>query len=401
MLVSSKNKRITSNAKLERMYLFLIYGIAFLRFIIFDVIYKTKLERLVEQINQGVQYFKQQLVSSNLNIQKYVMSIFLEVLIISMGLLVFYIFPFTSFYFRGFEDFGLSDMFPKQQLQLSIFGLCYIILVPYLFIFKIKKGSTSKAYQLFETIYYKKHNPLTKQIVLTFLLKLLFIPIMFHGVTFYSELIYEIFVLFAQNGVPESTLVEWINNVIFPLYVYITLWYALSVYLFGYCVESERIGSKIKSIDTTFFGWIVTIICYTPLYELVFYVIPKGDQDFAFFKNEEITALVRVFIMIVILFKTWTIYTLGTKSSNLTNRGIVTHGAYRWVRHPHYLAKIIVWWICLLPSGWLHPWLFGGMVFWTMIYVLRALTEEDHLKKDIDYQDYMKKVKWRFIPGVY
>ncbi len=247
----------------------------------------------------------------------------------------------------------------------------------------------------------KRKTPSFKQIILTFLLKLLFIPIMFHGVVAYSELIYDNILLFSKNGVPEGSFVQWINNLVFPMYVYVTLWIALSVYLFGYCVESDKIGSKIKSIDTTFFGWIVTIMCYAPLYEIVFYVIPKADQDFAFFKNEEITAMVRVFIMLVILFKTWTIFSLGTKSSNLTNRGIVTHGAYRFVRHPHYLAKLIVWWICVLPSAWQHPWLFGGMVFWTMIYVLRALTEEDHLKKDIDYQNYMQKVKWRFIPRVY
>jgi protein-S-isoprenylcysteine O-methyltransferase Ste14 len=39
---------------------------------------------------------------------------------------------------------------------------------------------------------------------------------------------------------------------------------------------------------------------------------------------------------------------------------------------------------------------------WTLIYVLRALTEEDHLRSvDGEYAAYAAKVRYRFIPGVY
>jgi len=36
-----------------------------------------------------------------------------------------------------------------------------------------------------------------------------------------------------------------------------------------------------------------------------------------------------------------------------------------------------------------------------MIYTVRALTEERHLMKDPEYRAYCKKVKYRFIPGVF
>ena len=39
---------------------------------------------------------------------------------------------------------------------------------------------------------------------------------------------------------------------------------------------------------------------------------------------------------------------------------------------------------------------------WTMIYVLRAITEERHLLMlDNGYAQYTQQVRWRFVPGVW
>ncbi len=45
----------------------------------------------------------------------------------------------------------------------------------------------------------------------------------------------------------------------------------------------------------------------------------------------------------------WASIALGFKASNLTNRGIVTHGPYAFVRHPGYAAKNFAWWLGALP----------------------------------------------------
>jgi protein-S-isoprenylcysteine O-methyltransferase Ste14 len=42
-----------------------------------------------------------------------------------------------------------------------------------------------------------------------------------------------------------------------------------------------------------------------------------------------------------------------------------------------------------------------GFIGWATLYFLRALTEEKFLMRDPDYVAYCKKVKYRFIPGVY
>src|SRR3546814_20885855 len=39
----------------------------------------------------------------------------------------------------------------------------------------------------------------------------------------------------------------------------------------------------------------------------------------------------------------WATVAFGLRFSNLTHRGILTHGPYRWTRHPAYLSKNLFW----------------------------------------------------------
>jgi protein-S-isoprenylcysteine O-methyltransferase Ste14 len=100
---------------------------------------------------------------------------------------------------------------------------------------------------------------------------------------------------------------------------------------------------------------------------------------------------------------------LGLRASNLTNRGIVSGGPYRFVRHPAYATKNLAAWIAALPAladafarSWsLGLWILACVILWTMIYVVRALTEERHLLMlDNGYAEYQAKIRYRFIPGL-
>ena len=229
------------------------------------------------------------------------------------------------------------------------------------------------------------------------LVKFFFIPILLPATVIYVNLVVEL----VNKPIVYEGFIPFFNQFVFNYVIYIVSFVSLAFYVFGYLFESKKLKSEVKSVDNTVLGWTVTLICYAPFFVILTQYIPFPTQDYAYFINKEITFVVRIILSLVMLFKMYVIILLGAKCSNLTNRGIVTTGAYRYVRHPHYLAKLIVWWITFLPFLIYNYWAIGPMVFWTVIYVLRAITEEKHLSKDPAYLVYKQQVKWLFIPKVF
>ena len=89
----------------------------------------------------------------------------------------------------------------------------------------------------------------------------------------------------------------------------------------------------------------------------------------------------------------WATVVFGLRFSNLTHRGIITTGPYRFVRHPAYLSKNLLWWMTYLPFLSAE----GGsaavqncilLLAVNAIYYARAKTEERHLLADPAYQAY-------------
>ena len=81
------------------------------------------------------------------------------------------------------------------------------------------------------------------------------------------------------------------------------------------------------------------------------------------------------------------------------NRGIVSHGVYRLVRHPIYLGYLIthVGFLMANPAPW-NMVLLGAA---DIALMLRAVCEEQTLARDAAYRDYMQHVRWRVVPGVF
>ena len=81
------------------------------------------------------------------------------------------------------------------------------------------------------------------------------------------------------------------------------------------------------------------------------------------------------------------------------DRGIVTRGAYRCVRHPVYLGYFIYHMGYLLAN-------FGtrNLVVFALFYAfqgMRVVREEKLLRGNPEYQTYCQKVRWRFVPWVF
>ena len=170
-------------------------------------------------------------------------------------------------------------------------------------------------------------------------------------------------------------------------------------FAFGYALESRHLRNSVVSVESTFLGWAVALISYPPFNSFAGQVFQWGASDFADFGSLEMNFAVRLLVVaLTFVFLAATI-SLGTKCSNLTNRGIVSRGPYRYVRHPAYLMKLASWWLLSIPLMSIP--VFVGMGFWTVIYFLRAWTEERHLSKDENYLKYKEKVRHMFIPKVF
>lgn len=80
-------------------------------------------------------------------------------------------------------------------------------------------------------------------------------------------------------------------------------------------------------------------------------------------------------------------------------RELKDNGLYGIIRHPMYLSDI------LLRVGYVisHTDAFtvSIVVLGTLAYIYRAILEERFLSQQTDYAAYMKRVPYRFIPGVF
>lgn len=273
---------------------------------------------------------------------------------------------------------------------------CALLLFPYFYWFDTRKIIEQDKYASVMKTLLSLPNTLTKKRlywnknsklgILTIIIKCFFIPLM---------------VSWSINSFTEisSSLrsFQWnflaVNAFLVQLFILVDT----TIFSFRYLTESEHLKNEIRSVEPTVLGWIVCLWCYPPFNSFTFrpfdfYILriniayPSWVHPMA---TIVITALWGIFV--------WASVALGFKASNLTNRGIVTRGPYRFCRHPAYMAKVSIWLIQGLFFGQFGIFILFGFI---LIYWVRAWTEERHLSLDPDYIAYKKKVRWWFIPGI-
>jgi isoprenylcysteine carboxyl methyltransferase (ICMT) family protein YpbQ len=186
-----------------------------------------------------------------------------------------------------------------------------------------------------------------------------------------------------------GTLYEFLFRMVFLLDV--------AIALTGYLLTLKPLGAQIRSTEPSVWGWLVCLACYPPLWPMVYNDLAAYNDAYYWgnWLTQEGFARITWGLAILTLCSIylWATIEFGIRFSNLTHRGIVTGGPYRYFKHPAYLAKNISWWLISVPfihtssaSEALRLCLLLGLV--NLIYYWRAKTEEAHLSADPIYQAY-------------
>jgi protein-S-isoprenylcysteine O-methyltransferase Ste14 len=181
------------------------------------------------------------------------------------------------------------------------------------------------------------------------------------------------------------------------------------IFTVGYLVEFPRLGNQIRSVDPSLLGWTAALLCYPPFNKVSSAILGSPVSDFPQFDNPTAHLALNFLMLVLMAIYASASVALGFKASNLTHRGIIARGPYRLIRHPAYVCKNMAWWIGSVPvvaetfklSTFDGIQAVASVAGWTLLYVLRAVTEEDHLRGvDGEYAAYAAKVRYRFIPGI-
>jgi protein-S-isoprenylcysteine O-methyltransferase Ste14 len=174
----------------------------------------------------------------------------------------------------------------------------------------------------------------------------------------------------------------------------------VQIAMVGYLLTLKPLDAQIRTANPYLGGWLSALLCYPP-----FLLMNSGDvldyhvntADWAYWFAGQ-TALLWVWgavLAVLTAIYAWATVAFGIRFSNLTYRGVLTNGPYRFTRHPAYLSKNLFWWLSTLPFL-VTSHSFTDMVRNTVImaivsaiYYWRAKTEEKHLlAEDAKYREY-------------
>jgi len=166
----------------------------------------------------------------------------------------------------------------------------------------------------------------------------------------------------------------------------------------GYICTLRVLDTHVQTANPHLDAWLAALACYPPF----LLMRPDGPLDyrsgtepwhFWLAGNDVALALWGCVLIVLAAFYAWATVVFGLRFSNLTFRGTITTGPYRYVQHPAYFAKNVFWWMAWLPFLSTESparALENAMILAVIngIYFARAKTEEKHLMQDASYRAY-------------
>lgn len=166
----------------------------------------------------------------------------------------------------------------------------------------------------------------------------------------------------------------------------------------GYMLTFRPLDSHIRSANPFAAAWMAALICYPPSILMsdggpLDYRPGTQSWDSWFAAHPVLIVAWGAMLVVLTAIYAWATVAFGPRFSNLTHRGILTHGPYSWARHPAYLAKNAFWWLSTLPILSLTSAVDAARATAILaavsgVYYWRAKTEERHLGLDPGYREY-------------
>jgi protein-S-isoprenylcysteine O-methyltransferase Ste14 len=188
--------------------------------------------------------------------------------------------------------------------------------------------------------------------------------------------------------------------------VWIANWLIIAMFLVdvqfatvGYALTLKPLDSHIRTANPYMAGWAAALICYPPFILMgdngpLNYHVNTADWAYWFEGNTPLLMIWGAWLVLLTAIYAWATVVFGIRFSNLTHRGILTHGPYRWTKHPAYLSKNAYWWFATMPflvtsGSWVDGLRNAALLACVSgVYYWRARTEERHLMADPDYAAY-------------
>lgn len=166
----------------------------------------------------------------------------------------------------------------------------------------------------------------------------------------------------------------------------------------GYILTLKPLDAHIRTANPYGMAWVAALVCYPPFLLMsggpLDYQVGGADWGHWLAGHDRLLIVWAIVLAGLTAIYSWATMAFGIRFSNLTHRGILTHGPYKFTRHPAYISKNLSWWVGSLPflvttGGWVEGArnvALLGMV--SGVYYWRAKTEEKHLLADPAYVAY-------------
>lgn len=309
-------------------------------------------------------------------------------------LALYVVYAAIAFIYWLFPEYQGSFYKPFWNLLLPVLPWLVLLAIPYFFLVDRRMPDPEDAYYhlgryLLRLEMYDRQQIV--QLLLGWLVKLFFLPLM---VVYFSK---NIASLLGEKYVFTSITQDF-------QHIYDFLWIMLftidlGFVCMGYMLTLRLLDSHIRSTEPTLLGWLAALICYQPFLSIMssLYLAYNADNySWGDWLGGHPVAYViwGVLILFCLTVYTFSSVVFGIRFSNLTNRGIITNGPYRYFKHPAYLFKNISWWLVAIPfvsqSGNFEVVMKSCflLILLNLVYYVRAKTEERHLSSDPVYQKY-------------